>query len=209
MAYILGKNSVAITVPAGQSIRIGNFRGMPMQLLTVEPGRVNGPIVDIPAQNITYGSYSAATQIVLVNNGFDAVEYVVSASPGLIDAQYNPYGVDIRGGTINGTSIGATTRANGQFTDVRITATDSTGTPGNVTNNSGNGRAAFAAAGTTVVVTNSLCSVNDSVHVTLLGAADATLTNIVGVTVAAGSFTVRGNAAATATKGFMFTIIKQ
>ena len=48
----------------------------------------------------------------------------------------------------------------------------------------------------------------DTTPYVLLGAADATLTAITGVTVAAGSFTVTGNVAATATKGFMFTVIK-
>ena len=127
---------------------------------------------------------------------------------GLLTIAGAPGAVAITGGTINNTTIGATTRAAGSFTALASTATDSTGTPGNVTNNSANGRAAFAAAGSTVVVTSSAVAVTDTVHVTLLGAADATLLYVVGVTVAAGSFTVTGNAAATATKGFMFTVIK-
>jgi hypothetical protein len=116
--------------------------------------------------------------------------------------------VTFTGGTIDNVSIGATTRNAGRFSTLSVTAVDSTGTPGNVTNNSAAGRAAFAAAASTVVVTNALVLAADTVMVTLLGAADATLTGIVGVTVAAGSFTVTGNAAATATKGFMFTVIK-
>jgi hypothetical protein len=116
--------------------------------------------------------------------------------------------VAITGGTINGTSVGATTRSTVALTTLSQTTTDQTGTPGNVTNNNGMGRAAFAAAGSSVVVTNSSVAATDSVFVTLLGAADTTLTAIVGVTVAAGSFTVTGNAAATATKGFMWHVIK-
>jgi len=131
---------------------------------------------------------------------------------------YVPSAVAITGGTvagaavttstINSTTIGATTRSTVAATTLASTATDSTGTPGNVTNNSANGRAAFAAAGTAVVVTCSAVAAADTVHVTLLGAADATLLYIAGVTVAAGSFTVTGNAAATAAKSFMYTVIK-
>lgn len=117
-------------------------------------------------------------------------------------------GTAITTGSINNTPIGATTRSTLAGTTVALTATDSTGTPGNVTNNSANGRAAFAAAASTCVVTNSSVAATDTVQITLLGAADATLLYVVGVTVAAGSFTVTGNAAATAAKGFMFTVIK-
>lgn len=117
-------------------------------------------------------------------------------------------GVAITTGSINNTPIGASLRAAVSASSVSITATDSSGTPGNVTNNAANGRAAFAAAASSVVVTSTAVAAADNVHVTLLGAADATLTSIVGVTVAAGSFTVTGNAAATAAKSFMFTIIK-
>lgn len=119
-----------------------------------------------------------------------------------------PSAATITGGTINGTSVGATTRAAVSATLMAVTATDSTGTPGNVTNNSANGRAAFAAAGSSVVVTSGAVAATDTVQVTLLGAADATLLYVAGVTVSAGSFTVTGNAPATATKGFMFTVIK-
>lgn len=121
---------------------------------------------------------------------------------------YVPSAVAITGGTVNGATVGATTRAAVSATTIASTATDSTGTPGNVTNNSANGRAAFAAAGTAVVVTCSAVAAADTVQVTLLGAADATLLYIAGVTVAAGSFTVTGNAAATAAKSFMYTVIK-
>lgn len=117
-------------------------------------------------------------------------------------------GVAVTGGSVNNTPIGATTRSTAAATTLALTTSDSTGTPGNVTNNNANGRAAFAAAAATCVVTCSAVAAGDTVQITLLGAADATLDRIVGVTVAAGSFTVTGNAAATATKGFMFTVIK-
>lgn len=82
---------------------------------------------------------------------------------------------------------------------------DSSGTPGNVTNASPRGRAAFAAAGATVVVTSSICTANSTVLVALAGG-DATATSI-RVTPAAGSFTVTANAAATATTKFDFVVL--
>lgn len=145
--------------------------------------------------------------------GANGREYLLATALNASAAQTQPgtyvaSAVAITGGTVNGTTVGATTRAAVSATTLAATATDSTGTPGNVTNNSANGRAAFAAAANSVVVTNSSVAATDTVQVTLLGAADATLLYVTGVTVGAGSFTVTGNAAATAAKGFMFTVIK-
>jgi hypothetical protein len=154
----------------------------------------------------------AVTGALVGAKGSNGIEYLFPATPNATPSTTPPSviynsSVGITGGTINGTSIGATTRAGGFFSSLNLTATDSTGTPGNVTNNSPSGRASFAAAASSVVVTNSNVSANSIIQITLLGAADATLDRVVGVTVAAGSFTVIGNAAATAAKGFMFTII--
>lgn len=94
----------------------------------------------------------------------------------------------VAGGSIAGTggSLGA-----GGYTD-------NSGTPGNTTINKPSGRASFAAAASTCVVTCSVCLATSKVFVQLL-TADATLTALAGVpaTIAAGSFTVTGNAAAT------------
>lgn len=79
-----------------------------------------------------------------------------------------------------------------------VNFTDSSGTPGNVTNNSPRGRCALAAAATTVVVTNSLVTASSSVHVQLL-ATDGAATQILTCLPAAGSFTVTFNAASTGT----------
>lgn len=128
---------------------------------------------------------------------------LVTADPG----GFNPAAVALTGGAIDNTPIGATTRSTGAFSRLALTRADSTGTPGNVTNNNQLGRAAFAAAASTVTVTNSSVTATSEVFVQLLGAADATLTSIVGVTVAGGSFTVTGNAAATANKSFSFLVV--
>jgi hypothetical protein len=145
--------------------------------------------------------------------GPDGREYLLpvapnsSASTTAPAAIYNS-SVSFTGGTMNGVVIGGTTRSSAAFTFVQVSATDSTSTPGNVTNGSTNGRAAFSAGTSSVVVTNGSVVATDTVLITLLGAADATLLYITGVTVAAGSFTVTGNANATAIKGFMFSVIK-
>lgn len=77
--------------------------------------------------------------------------------------------------------------------------TDSSGTPGNVTNNSPRGRVAIAAAATAVTVTNSAVTATSTVLAVInQGATDTTLTQILRVQTAAGSFTITGNAAATA-----------
>lgn len=102
-------------------------------------------------------------------------------------------------------AIGATAPAAVKTSNLQATYTDSSATPGNVTNNSPRGRAAFAAAGTSVVVTSSLVTATSSVQVSLWGG-DATLKSVC-VTPAAGTFTVTGNAAATGITKFDFLVI--
>lgn len=85
------------------------------------------------------------------------------------------------------------------------TKRDLSSTPGNVAMNTPQGRAAFAAAGTQVVITNSLVQAASTVLVSL-GGTDATLLHL-RVTPAAGSFTVRGNAAATGITPFDFVVL--
>lgn len=102
-------------------------------------------------------------------------------------------------GNIDNMVIGATTRRAGSFTAFAVTKTDLSGTPGNVTNANFNGRCAIAAAASSVVVTNTNCTANTTIIAIISQAtADATLTQIVRVAPAAGSFTIYGNAAATA-----------
>jgi len=76
--------------------------------------------------------------------------------------------------------------------------TNSSGTPGSVTNNSPRGRCALAATATNVVVTNSLVTATSSVHVQLL-AGDGAATQILTCLPAAGSFTVMFNGASVGT----------
>ena len=160
--------------------------------------------------------YPSSCQIIFDVNGVPAgivglnsKEYLFGVTPntpaiGAPSAVFNS-NVAIGGGTINATTIGVTTPAIVKTSNLQATYTDSSGTPGNITNNSPRGRAAFAAAGTSVVVTSSLVTATSSVLVQL-GGTDTTLT-FVRVTSAAGSFTVTGNAAATAITPFDFFVI--
>lgn len=108
-------------------------------------------------------------------------------------AIYVPSAAAITGGTARG------------LTDLGAVRSDISGVPGNGTANTISGRAAFAAAGTTVVVTNSKATATSKVFVQL-GGADATLISV-RVTAAAGGFTVTGNAAATGIVPFDFLVV--
>lgn len=83
--------------------------------------------------------------------------------------------------------------------------TDGSGTPGNATINTPTGKAAFAIGASTVVITSSLTTAISHIIVTMEGA-DATLTSILRAVPSAGSFTVTGNANATAATNFKFSV---
>jgi hypothetical protein len=120
-------------------------------------------------------------------------------------AGYDPAAVDITGGAINGTPIGATTPSTVKTSDLQATFIDSSGTPGNVTNSAPRGRAAFAAAGTSVVVTSTLVAATSAVFVQLRDI-DATMTRVT-VIPGAGSFTVTSGAASTTPTSFDFLVV--
>lgn len=134
--------------------------------------------------------------------GKDGKEYLLPVGQ---TALYDPATVAITGGTINTATVGVTTPGIVKSSNFQASRTDISGTPGNGTVNNPRGRAAFAAAGSSVVVTNSLVTATSTVLVQV-GGSDATLKTAC-VTAAAGSFTVTGNAAATATTPFDFFVI--
>lgn len=209
MPFLQQGQSETVAIPAGQSIRVGAFRRAQASV-NIPFGLPGGPIAIIADNASTFGPYPAGASVT-VSAVIGELEYVVAASPVLTDNPFNPAAAALTGGTINGTSVGATTPSTGSFTSLRSTSlqsvlTDGSGTPGNVTQNVSRGRAAFAAAGSTVVVTNSQVTANSTILVSL-GGADATLTSV-RVTAAAGSFTVTGNAAATGTTPFDYLVIQ-
>ena len=149
-----------------------------------------------------HGLHNRTTGALVGFLGKDGKEYLIPVG----GAAYNPAGVAVTGGNINGAAIGQTTPAAVKASNLAATYTDSSGTPGNATNNAPRGRAAFAAAASAITITNSLVTATSSIHLQMIGA-DATLTNLLRVVPAAGSFTVTGNAPATAATAFSFLVI--
>jgi hypothetical protein len=87
---------------------------------------------------------------------------------------------------------------------LQFNATDNSGSPGNCTANTPTGKAAIAAAASSITVTCSACRAGSIVSITPLDL-DATLTSYK-VAASNGSFVVTGNAAATAAWKFSFVI---
>lgn len=95
-------------------------------------------------------------------------------------------------------SIGTTTPGIVKTSNLQATFTDSTGTPGNVTNNSPRGRVALAAGASSITVTNSLVAAT-SMIIAMVRSVDGAATDIVTTTASAGSFVITMNAATTGT----------
>lgn len=89
---------------------------------------------------------------------------------------------------------------------IQIGLTDSSGTPGAATINRPAGKVAIDAGASSVVVTNSLVTAASLVFC-VLQTADGTLTTIRSVVPGSGSFTVTGNANATAATKVAFLVI--
>lgn len=89
---------------------------------------------------------------------------------------------------------------------VQPTAGNSTGSPGAATLNTPSGRSAIAAGAASVVITNSLVSASSQVYA-MLQTADATLTSIKSIVPGAGSFTITGNANATANTNVCWFVV--
>lgn len=163
------------------------------------------------------GDKKLISQTVVATTTFGAylsnVNFKVSNLTGLVDVvesqvliAYNPAainetggnmsGVAITAGSINNAPIGATTPNTVKTSNLQMVFTDSTATPGNVTNNSPRGKVSFAAAATTIVITNSLVTATSSVLADM-NVIDGALTGIVSCLAGAGTITITGNAAAT------------
>lgn len=114
--------------------------------------------------------------------------------------------VAITGGTINTATIGQTTPGAVKTSNFAASFTDSSGTPGNVTNSSPRGRVAVAAGASAVTVTSTLVAATSTV-LAVVSSVDATLFEVLSVVPAAGSFTITCNAAATAATKVDFLVI--
>jgi len=162
----------------------------------------------------TQGSYSATSG---TNNAFDVLKnFSPTSGTGIFNA-FSFKGTINQTGGANGISrgiyIAPTLTAAADFRAIEITegtinvskTITTAGTTGAQTINKIAGQVNFAAAATTLVVTNSLVTVNSIVMVQVLGT-DLTFTSA-RVTKAAGSFTITANAAATAETAVSFFVI--
>jgi hypothetical protein len=129
------------------------------------------------------------------------VNTIIAAGSGhrFVDVSTNPNG----GGDIADTSTDSTyENVNGKW---KQPFTDASGTPGNATINKASGKVAIAVGAAAVTVTNSLVTAASIVTATIQ-TADATLTFLKSVVPGAGTFTVTGNANATAATTVAFTV---
>lgn len=112
----------------------------------------------------------------------------------------NAYALWVDAGT---TRLDGTLLCNGAIT---ADATDASGTPGAATINKPSGKVAIAIGASSVTVTNSLVTTS-SIVLASLQFVDATLTQILSVVPGSGSFTITGNANATAATKVAFVVI--
>lgn len=158
------------------------------------------------------GNSSAMSVSYTVNFGSIAVAGGLSFNPANQNANFSPTGtgtVTINPSTLsnmNNVAIGQTTPQAVKTSNLQAgTFTDISGTPGAGTSSGTRGRAAFAAAASSVVITSTLVTAASTVLVQL--ATNDTTLKSVSVIPGAGSFTVTGNAAATGTTVFDFLVI--
>lgn len=226
MATVTAGNSASVTISGDQTVDISvnhnnagrisftpsnpsavagvggagvSFGPMPMSK-TYGPFGVAGTLtVSCDVGTVTYTVNATTLQDVAVNN---------SITTGGLFSAIGPSSKTLTASSTGNVTLGAIGTGSTTITRVNsltVVSTDASGTPGNATINNLSGRAAFAAAGTTVVITNSLVTAASKVFVSL-GGSDATLTSV-RVTAAAGSFTVTANAAATGTTPFDFLVV--
>ena len=202
MATTLGPDGeITISIPHNNTVTITPGTASTARVTPLVGGVPGTPVNISAATSYTGNKLTPATYNVYCTAGSTAI-----GDPTEVAGVYSPAAVAITGGTIESpTAIGSGTAVTIRAANLRSSNADNSGTPGNVTSNSVKGRAAFAAAGASVVVTNSLVATTSSVFVQL-GGSDATLTSV-RVTMGAGSFTVTGNAAATGITPFDFLVV--
>lgn len=181
----LGPNGVsapgAVVLPAGQKIVLSSFGPGTAKVSQYNP-QLNPDnimpglafLASFSGGSLTLGPYGSNVNL-YIEAGACVLEYVTGAAPVL---------------TIPPAYV--------------IAITDTSGTPGNATINTQSGRAAIAAAGTTVTITSSLCTAASKVELQL-ETVDATCKSLV-VVPGAGSFVVTANAATTGICKFSFII---
>jgi len=189
------QNSSRSYGPAAQNVTVGPF---------IAHGTLT--IYNDVGSALTYNFVSANYEVNIFQSYSALVSYgATTLSPANANVTISPTGtgtVTINPatlGNIDNCRIGATSRGIGLFSLIGINHGDLSGTPGNATMSTPKGRNAIAAGSNNIVITNAVCTATSTVFAVINQAsADATLTQIVRVVPAAGSFTIYGNANATA-----------
>lgn len=108
--------------------------------------------------------------------------------------------------SVLGTSAGVPVISATSSAGLTVRSSDSSGSPGAVTINRPSGKCAIALGASSVVVTNSLVTASSTV-LAVLQTTDAALLYIKSVVPGSGSFTITGNATATAAVTVAFLVI--
>jgi hypothetical protein len=116
MPFLQNRINATVAVPAGQSICVGALRGS-VATVVIPAGLRGSPITTVIDSQTVIGPFPAGASIIVEATQGD-VEYVVGATPVLTDTPINPAAVAVTGGTINGTTIGATTPSTAVFTSI-------------------------------------------------------------------------------------------
>lgn len=186
MPFVNAGGEAVITVPAGKKLTLGSFGdGYAEIYKEVPPTEQTNMFAFLQTLRDTQTTLDVLDYDIryrlCASNGCN-LEYVIGCPPYLSHTPQNVT-VDFSG----------------------LSYKDHCSTPGDFTCTSSRGRAAFAEGGTTVTGTHSLVKSTSTILVSLIDK-DATLTMIT-VTCADGSFTVTGNAAATAITSFNFFVV--
>lgn len=194
----VASGSNAITLSPGQRLRTGNHNDAYLyansgQETTLTPG-------SLQARTFTStGNYYSGTGLPCTftsHNNNNSAKALIFAQTGNVTAT---------NGICTFHSLGVEKAWISTAGRLSFDATDSSGTPGAATINKPSGQVSIASGAASVVVTNSLVSTT-SIVVAVLQQVDATLTQILSCVPGSGSFTVTGNATATADTKIGFVV---
>lgn len=175
------------------AIRVLFFRKTTVELTALATAKKIG--IGTLYYDITLGVFKlgvdSATTLTLQGNAVAGAFTTLSASSTVSGAGFTTF-------MAAPPAIGTTTPGIVKTSNLQATYTDSSATPGNVTNNSPRGTIALAAASQTITVTNSLVTAA-SMIITSVRSTDGLATIVVTALPAAGSFTLTMNGITTGT----------
>jgi hypothetical protein len=177
---IAGSTKLTFDPTTGNVTSTGTVKGDKLQVTGANPNILN------PSGSIALALASTQIQASVINGTSGiAFRFTNAGAPptGGIVASFEAGGVNALQVVNNGKLL--------------LPSTDSSGTPGAATINKPSGKSAIAAGASSVTITNNTVTAS-SIVIPVLMTSDATLTSIQRCVVSAGSFTITGNAAATA-----------